>query len=164
VAVFDRSRLGLAVLVALVLATSCKSAKQREYERAAKQLNPIITVLQATSQWVMAIKGDDATAHVQIISACLNHPSAVRDLAYVRADIQGMDAVRNDAEHLRDGRFSVCKREVVRRQLSEDPGDERRVADCARFCRESWQRLADDIEQLRTGAADEGVDIVSLMH
>lgn len=154
-AVFDRSRLVLAVLVALVLATSCKSRERREYERAAEQLNPIVRVLKPTFARVMAVKGDDAAAHKQIIAACLSAPSPVRDLSYVRYDIYGMHAVWLEAEHLRDGRFTACKK---------DRGDGTRDERCARFCRELWQMLADDIEQLRTGAAKEGVDIVSLMH
>ena len=142
------------LFIALVLA-GCTSARHASYERLSREANPGLLRLRAP---VGLILGNDHHSAREVVVACREADAELRELRYA---LYRDDAIRDQHDP-----FAIevtmtlsrwrhyCRRRATALEWQDD---------CAHECASRWKELAEDIEQLRGEAADEGVHLESLL-
>lgn len=141
------------VLSVLSLAFACKSDEKKEYERVARDANPALAAMRPVALTLLAAAAaNDPATTAKIIETCKSVDQALSRLRNVRFDIKD-EGISRHAGYLLDERSLYCRPEL---------GDGSRTQRCRERCLELWTMLVDEVATLRTAAAAEGVDIVSL--
>src|SRR5947208_12919521 len=108
-----RARLIIALCFMLV---SCKSDKQKAFERLAAEANPLLAAIRPTVVKLFEIKGDDPAATAKIIEACQSADEALWQLRHIKFDDDSFPlddrspTVATYAEELLDRRNFFCRR------------------------------------------------------
>lgn len=140
----------------VVLAACARDAKRNAYEEAARELNPILLALQPTRAKLDLYAPPSEEPDSSFFGS---HPIAVERTIETCTDGRDLFRELGKAEiHPRYERaFSVASSGQA---LSEQAGSSRFVVWW--HCRNVWTFLAQEVEALRSCAAQEGVEIISL--
>jgi hypothetical protein len=147
----------VAVFLAFVgaLAFGCQSHEKAVYERIARELNPLLSVMKPVAVKLMALKVEDEPA---VVEACTSVDPTLWAFRNVKLDDEFTNNPRKlppptlYAEFLLDERSKFCGRSL--------PTDKRDL--CSWWCLQHWPALVASVEELRERAKSEGVDIISL--
>ncbi len=149
-----RARFLIVAALAATLA-GCSSPRADAFKQVAREANPILLTVKPAAAALLAARPEDSSA---VIAACHSADEKLWLLRAVRFDDEhidplGMTQVSDYAARLLDDRKLMCKLEG---------GIEDRVIRCTRWCLQTWRRLIDAVERLRTAEKGDGVDVVSL--
>lgn len=147
------------VMALCFLLVSCKSDKQKAFERLAATANPLFTAIRATAIKLFAIKGDDPAATAEIIETCKSADEPLWQLRNVNFNDDALYPddqppwVSTYAGEMLDRRKFFCR---------SDDGDMLRIQRCRKWCLETWEHLVSSVGDLQAAASREGVAIVAL--
>ena len=153
--VADTRRVTVFLAFVGALAFGCQSHEKAVYERIAREVNPVLTVMKPVAIKLMALKVEDERA---VVEACTSVDQALWAFRSIKLDDEFTNNPRSwppptiYVEYLLDERSKFCGR--------SQPSDKRDL--CSWWCLQHWPALAASIEELRERAKSEGVDIVSL--
>lgn len=148
-------RVAVFLAVVGVLGFGCKSHEKAVYERIAREVNPLLTVMKPVAIKLMALKVEDERA---VVEACTSVDQALWAFRNIKLDDEFTNNPRSAlpatiyVEFLLDERSKFCGRKL--------PADKRDL--CSWWCLQHWPGLVISVEELRERAKSEGVDIVSL--
>lgn len=133
---------------------ACTSDRHASYERLAREANPGLGRLRASTSMIL---GAEHRSTREMVSACRDANAELSELRYA---LYRDDAIREQQHRVA---YEVQRTQMMWRHLCRRPSTAvEELEICVDECVDCWKRLAAEVEQLRSEAAGEGVKLESL--